>query len=408
MRLLALLFPALVLACGTADDAMSAEDAGRSDAFVPPPPPHALPPPPPASSDAGADADAASSPCPLGSTLRRDRTACAGTPLVAPPALASALASGSTGDVVSMAGMDEGTAPCLPAVACTPDDAPRLLFSDSPELPATDGVLYADTPAAGRQRIYVYHANGGTALRKVAVVALNQGTTDATITIARRGVGGPSQAYVTVGKDVLAQWLAPMTPVVVTVPAGQRVLVDPLLDAKHAAKDELVHAIYDVITSATLKISVVTVGAAVDAAAATAGLALLPRDGAHDRGTFANADVLLVPTPGGAKTGVQKLRLGGDDLDADLTGTDATTGAAAKLVGNYGLLYRFAPGFGSRAALAPRGGAWGGVLGTTKLPTASESLATTTDAIVLGDVSSASLATAGGSNLPVDVFFVTP
>src|SRR5438552_2093906 len=81
---------------------------------------------------------------------------------------------------------------------------------------------------------------------------------DATVRILRRGVGGPSQAYVTIGKDVLGSWIGGMAPMVVTVPAGQRVLLDAALDGKHAAKDELVHAIYDIETNVPLKISIVS------------------------------------------------------------------------------------------------------------------------------------------------------
>ncbi len=363
-----------------------------------------------AANHAAADADAAS-PCPAGSTLLADRTHCAGAPPSVPAALATSLAGASPGDVVSMAGLDEGAAPCLPVYACTPDDAPSMMFSDSPESPTSDGVLYADIPPAGRHRIYVYHANGATALRKFPVVVLNQDAADATVQIVRRGVGTPSQSYVAIGKDVLAQWLAPMTPIAVTVPAGQRVLLDATLDAKHAAKDELVHAIFDVVTSAPLKISIVSVLAGADAAGATAGLSLLPADGLHDRGTFAGADRLLVAA-GAPKSGVQHVRLGDGKEDADLAGVDATSGAKVSLGGNYGVAYRFLGAPASRAALTARGGPWGGVLGgasVVALPSASDTLATTTDAVALGALSGgATIVSAGGSNLPVDVFFATP
>jgi hypothetical protein len=411
--LVAVAFDLALAACGShrASDAIGAGDGGADGlASTPPPPPS--PPTAPPTTDGGADA----SPCPSGSTLLRDRTSCPGAPLAPPAALASALGSATAGDVVTMSGMDEGAAPCLPVVTCTPEDAPSLLFSDDPESPAADGVLYADAPPAGRHRIYVYHANGGTAPRKFPVVVLNQGATAATITIRRRGVGGPSKAYVAVGKDVLASWLAPMAPIVVNVPPGQRVLLDSEIDGKHATKDDLVHAIYDVETSAPLKISIVSVGASDDAAAVAAGLSLLARDGLHVRGTFANADVIVTAPKAAQKSGVQRLRLGLNEVDDDLEGVDAPVGTKVKLAGNYGLLYRFELGLAApvAAALAPRGGAWGGVLASSaavvRLPSATEALGSTTDAIALGDLGATSiaLATGGGSNLPVDVFLVTP
>lgn len=375
--------------------------------------------------------------CPAGSTLRHVRTDCAdgAAPLAPPAALASDLAAAAPGDVVSLAGMNESQAPCLPVVVCTPADAPTLLFSDSPEMPSQDGVLYADTVPAGRHRLYVYHANGGAALRKFPVVVLNQNAQAATVTIERRGLAAPSTAYVSVGKTVLLDWLTPRAPVAVTVPAGQRVLLDPALDALHASQDELVHAVYDVVTDRAVKISFVSVLANADAAATTAGLSLLARDVDHQRGTFANADVVvaLAPVAGGAqRSGVQRLRLGLDEVDETLEGVDAPTGVKQRLLGNYGMLYRFALALPTpaSAAVAPRGGSWGGVARVTdgsggaatlvSLPTATATLGATTDAVAVGPIPGAAtdggasggkrleLMTAGGSNLPIDLFLVTP
>ena len=376
-----------------------------------------------AASDGGADASPAL--CPAGSTLLRTRTACTGVALVPPAAFTSALAAAAPGDVVSMAGMDEATAPCLPVIVCSPADAPTMLFSDSPESPAQDGVLYADTVPAGRYRLYVYHANGGAAVRKFPIVALNSGATPAKITVVRRGLAAPSTQYVSVGKTVLLDWFVDRAPVDVVVPAGTRVLLDDALDQLHAAQNELVHAVYDVVTDASLKLSVVSVPAAADAAAVTAGLSLLTRDVNHQRGTFPGADVLIVAASGaaldggaGQQHGVQRLRLGLDEVDDTLQGVDAPTGVKQTLLGNYGMLYRFALGlpFPASAAISPRGGGWGGVARAGSpafaLPAATEQLATTTDAIVVGDAGAGTgelrLLTGGGSNLPVDFFLVTP
>lgn len=399
------------------DVAEPRHDDGGRDVGPPEPVPDPMP-----IADAGndADKDAASSACPAGSVVRRSRTTCPGTPLTAPAPLTAALAAAAPGDVVSLAGMNESTAPCLPIVVCTPADAPTLLFSDSPELPAQDGVLYADTVAPGRYRLYVYHANGDTIARKFPIVVLNPGAQAAKVTIVRRGLAAPSAAYVSVGKTVLADWFMDRAPVDVLVQAGERVLLDTALDQLHATKNQLVHAIYDVILDRSVKISFVSVPATDDAASLTAGLPLLVRDSNHQRGTFAAADVLVVADPAGAqKKGVQRLRLGLDQVDDTLEGVDAPTGDKQRLGGNYGMLYRFALALPTpaAAAIAPRGGGWGGVAraGATNavlLPTATQSLATTTDAIVLGGVGGGGpevrLLTGGGSSLPVDLFIVTP
>ena len=76
---------------------------------------------------------------------------------------------------------------------------------------------------------------------------------------------------------------------------------------------------------------------------------------------------------GGASTTLhRRLRLGLDEVDETLEGVDAPTGAKQKLLGNYGMLYRFALGTaaGTRMAVSPRGGGWGGVAKVTVRPIA--------------------------------------
>jgi hypothetical protein len=357
-----------------------------------------------APADAAIDA-AAGSACPTGSTLVVDRSSCGSA--VAPPSMLLAT-SAQPGDVVSMDGLDEGSLPCMPAVVCSPAGAATMLFSDDPESPASDGVLYADTFGPGHARIYVYHVNADTAARKFPIVVLDQGGSDAHVTITREGLGTPSTDYVDVGKSVAAAWLASSMSTVVTVPAGTRVLLDPALDAQHATTNELVHAIVDVEVDAPVKLSVVSVLATEDAASLTASLPLLPNDGLHDRGTFAGADMIVDGSAGGEGPSARHVRLGGDVTEPDLTGTDATTGAPATLHGNYGVAYAFAVTARSSTVFAAsaRGGAWAGALesgAVASLPSTSGGLATTTDAVWLGSTASFTIVTGGGSSLPVDV-----
>jgi hypothetical protein len=315
-----------------------------------------------------------------------------------------------------MGGLDEGNLPCVPAIVCRPNDAPTMLFSDDPESPSSDGVLYADSVGPGRFRIYVYHANGGAAARKFPVVLLNQGAADAHVTIMKKGLATPSTDYVGVGKSVAAAWLGSSLSDVVTVPSQTRVLLDSALDAEHAAQNELVHAIYDVSLDAPVKISFVSVGVAEDAPTVTAGLSLLADDTLHDRGTFpgANIDVFAYAAPG-----ARHLRFGDNVTEDDLAGVDATSGAKKALGGNYGVLYTFRamPTTPLVLAASPRGGEWGGVALTAPaatpvlLPSTTSSLSSTTSAVWIdewaaGTAIQASFVTAGGSNLPLDLVVI--
>jgi hypothetical protein len=350
-----------------------------------------------------------------------DDTACSGVAVATPSGWASAIQGAMRGDTVALDTATLGSAPCLLLAVCQPDGAPTLLFSDSPETPSSDGVLYADTVGPGSYRLYVYQANGGAASRKFPVVILNQGPSDAHVVIARRGLGGaPSTDYVGIGKAAVLDWLASTGAGTVTVPPSTRVLLDPALDALQANAQQLVHAIYDVTLDAPVKVSFVSVASAEDAATLTASLPLLPADPNHTRGTFPGAERWFLASAAVDGSTLRTLRLGEAPLDPPLSGTDATSGMSATLGGNYGVLYRLEAQLSVAAGLTifARGGPWGGgaivpagMDGTTSpvsLPSATSALPAGNQAVLLGRFAAATafdarLLSAGGSSLPIDV-----
>ena len=351
-----------------------------------------------------------SSACPTGSTLLADRTSCPGAVLAPPSSLS--IGTAWPGTVVGLDGLDGGNVPCLSTFVCSPDGAPTMLFSDDPESPTIDGVLYADTFGPGAARLYIYHVNGGAAARKFPVVVLNTSSTDAHVTIRKVGLATPSTDYIGIGKAVASAWMSSTLSRMVTVPAGARVLLDSGLDNEHAVTNELVHAIIDLDADAPLKFSVVSVAATEDAAAVTAGLSLVPYDGAHDRGTFAGADVWLVASAGGEGSSARKLTLGANMTEPFLTGRDKTTGATATLTGNYGVFYRFfvtTPG-SVRFGANPRGGDWAGAVdnadSVVTLPASGAVM--TTELVWLANSGDFSMMSGGGSSLPINVVVVTP
>ena len=370
----------------------------------------------------GADGGDAGAACYLRGPVAYTRTVCPGTPASVPSGLSSAVSAGALGDVVSLGGLDDSSLPCFPVRVCVPASAPTLLFSDDPESPSSDGILYADQLAAGNFRAYVYHTNAGSGLRKFTAVLLNQGTTTVHATILAKGIAGPSQDYVDVGKQALLRWemsLGANPLPVIDVPAGQRVLLDTDLDAVYASTNDLAHGIIDFSLDGPVKISIVSVLSTEDATVVTSGLSLLPDDGLHERGTFpgANLEIDTIGAVDGA--GARHLSFGADVTDEPLQGHDYVDGTDVTLNGNYGVLYTvvFSAGVASGLVLSPQGGDWGGEgsfgsAGTaTLLPAAQDSLGTQTDAIV-GGVAAAGAKTvfqfwtAGGSNLPVDLVSV--
>ena len=380
------------------------------------------------SGDASPASDArAPSLCADGASVAYTRTSCAGAATTVPAGLASAASSASFGDVVSLDGLDESSVGCFPVRVCVAKAAPTLLFSDEPESPSADGVLYADELGAGAYRAYVYHVNAGTNLRKFPVVLLNQGATTVHATLTAVGLAGPSQDYVDVGKQAAVRWyMSQGTTTTVDVPAGERVLLDADLDGLQAATSELVHAILDFSLDGPAKISVVSLDATEDATTATAGLSLLANTGQHTRGSFPGAALEIESIAPLDSSGARRLRMGGDVTDATLTGTDyVDNGMAVTLEGNYGVSYAvkvsFATAIDSAILLSPQGGDWGGagfdVAGSSAastpgvLPASQDSLGTQTDAIAVATFSGVPSGTidflsAGGSDLPVDVLVV--
>jgi hypothetical protein len=374
------------------------------------------------------DADGAIATCSDGSPVIAEFATCPGSPPSVPASLSSALATATRGDIVSLdtATTPEATAPCFPVHVCVPTDAPKMMFSDSPESPDSSGVLYADTVGPGRVRIYVYHTNGenSTNARKFPIVVLNQGSAAAHATIIQKGIAGPSTDYVAVGKTAITNWFASTAGSAITIDAGTRILLDSDLDDVHAAHDELVHAIYDVMFDAPVKVSIVSVLSTDDAASITASLSLLAADADHQRATFDAANRVIESEGNVPGDGIRKISLGGnDDVDLNLAGHDAVDGTSASLGGNYGVFYTLLIGVGAHEAmtLVPRGGAWGGAGdlstgedsagGAIAFPSASDSANADGSAVVAGRFAASSnvrmhLISAGGSSLPVHVAVV--
>jgi hypothetical protein len=427
-----ILFVALALAllpsCSSGGAPAGASDAspGRDAALPPEASPRDGTPDAPRDTDpdrhAGDDSapDAPATTCSDGSPVAYLRTNCPGTPAAVPSALASSLEAATRGDVVSLDGADEDGSPCFPVRVCVPADAATLLFSDEPESPSSDGVLYADVLGPGHVRAYVYHVNAGTGLRKFPVVLLNQGTSTVHAVVGPVGIAGPSSDYVSVGKQAVSAWMQSSGTSTVEVPPGERVLLDSDLDGVHAASGELAHGILDFTLDGTVKISVVSVVADEDAASVTAGLSLLPNTGMHLRGTFPGANLVLENTIPLDGLGLRHIGLGGGTTDATLSGHDDVDGTSVSLLGDYGVPYalRLHTAATTALAVAPQGGEWGGVAqipsgldgaaSITMLPTASDSLGSQTQAVFLGRFAASEdveglLMTAGGSNLPVDI-----
>src|SRR5438067_9754045 len=86
----------------------------------------------------------------------------------APTGLQARLATAQPGDVLDISGVTPLQLPSLPVVR--PWTGGTLVFSDSPEIASSPGILYADTLAAGFVRLMLYHESTSPSDLNLSVV----------------------------------------------------------------------------------------------------------------------------------------------------------------------------------------------------------------------------------------------
>jgi hypothetical protein len=346
----------------------------------------------------------------------------------APASLQHSLATARTGDIVDISAFSTNV-PTLPKVNVTRTwSGGTLVFSDSPEYVPGPGILYADTLGIGPARFFVYHvndsANSGTRKQDlkftIIVEPANPGETP-TLTLNRAIVYGASTDYGYVGLHAAYDFLSAQNTPSSRVITGPTVL-DPGLEARVVpgqAYPSLIEALYDVeVSGAGLKFTIAAIAKGVNSLATYGALAPLAREQSspgvykHDRGTYPNnADKTIAMASGSYSTasGLAHIRVGGgagDPNGADAyagqgtpAGYDAMLGIPSFVLGNYGVLYRFAiPASspdGRRVAVLmnPRGGASAAAVrtgpcltgeGTFYAPAGGAFLTLTTQATVMG------------------------
>jgi hypothetical protein len=256
----------------------------------------------------------------------------------------------------------------------------KLLFSDSPEHPSSTGKLYEDTtlPATSGSdynRVFLYHTNGmsGSDRMKWSVLIKNRGSSQATLTVQRRGTTGPTTSYLYAGKKAFERWLLSSPQSGVSVPAGSAVRLDTTFDAVTAAPTYLMHGIWDYSMSEAHTVTVCALAENDDPISVCPTLSVLPRD-THQRGTCPYADKVYDTASEvtiDTADDIQQLPLAGNTAnDSNAQCIDKTDSSNQNLAGNFGILYRMHLSTVSTDErklgflMNPRGGAWGGAIWT--------------------------------------------
>lgn len=291
-----------------------------------------------------------------------------------PSALNTALQSATTGSAVTLGyvigNFSDGY---LNGVNALGPVTGSLVYSDDPETANGFGILYRDRVGAGSTRVYIYHVNGTVQTAKVTAVIQNAGASAATVTFSRKSLPAASGNYASIGRTGVQQYYENASlPSSLSIPAASSALLDSGLDSLTATNGQLVHGIYDFTSDQPLTVTVLMLQSSQNTLSVFGSQSFVANDGSKREGTFTsfgheNATTSTYNT----SSGIKRFRIADGSTDAALSGTDAETGLATTLSGNYGVAYRIKVNISSsdgRAVallLNPRGGNYGGYVKTT-------------------------------------------
>lgn len=304
----------------------------------------------------------------------------------------------------------------------------KLLFSDSPEMVVNDGILYQDK-VEGKVRLFFYHVNASSDVKKMAILLENKGNKTAHVTVSQAALGGPGYNWMAVGKETQAQYFSK------SKSASYQINIQPGGVMPLAASIEsmmmpnmLINGIYDFSVDTPITVKVIMLPVNEDSIKFSKNLKILPADQCHLRGTFEgpNREISPVDVYDPSSDGARGITLADNRVDAYLRGIDATDGSAVVNYGNYGVVYQvlLPSKKGSRMAcyLVPMGGNYAGAIQINHPAVYWSPLATPRDRLYFGgnkqqdfaflgtfesgDPLSFTFSPPGASNLPVKIIVV--
>lgn len=243
-----------------------------------------------------------------------------------------------------------------------------LLFSDSPEMVSSNGILYQDK-VAGKVRLFFYHVNASVQAKKVDVMLENKGQEAAHVTVSQYGLGGPGYAWMAVGKQAITSYLAGSRSYQINIPSGGVVPLSTSISETPVLPNMLINGVFDFSVDRQITVKVMMLPMLEDSDQFAKMAKILLPDQLHLRGTFAGANRQLSPvrTYDSALDGTVALTLADNGADHYLEGVDATDGTKVVDYGNYGVVYQIlfpSKNTGKFACyFVPMGGDYAGAIG---------------------------------------------
>ena len=222
------------------------------------------------------------------------------------------------------------------------EDGPVLLFSDSPEMVKTCGVMYRDT-VSGKVRVFFHHVNDTDSNKRLAVVLRNRGFRPVEVKVGRRGVSKPSLDWLNAGKQAQIDYFSGSKENEFTIELGGK--HEFLTDKKGVEfkPQEIITGIVDFQFSNPVEISFMMIPVGTDFNSAVDTYDVLPPDHAKYvlRGTFKNVDyhMTFANILDNKGKDIWGITLADNNKNSYVKGIDATTGNPVVNYGNYGVVY---------------------------------------------------------------------
>lgn len=217
-----------------------------------------------------------------------------------------------------------------------------LFKSNGPETVRSEGILYSDI-VQGNTRVMIHHNNEIGEKAKLYIIAQNNNTTEATISTASYGVGGPSVHPEYTGRNSFQRYLeSTLTGSKIsntTLLPGESKLILTDLSAGTMAPGQALSLFGDLYSDSPIKYTVVIMKSSRDPLIELATMPILESNDPIFRGTFADSTRVFRYTELlGAKN--QRLALTDRAEDLPQEGYDGITATPATNLGNFGVLYK--------------------------------------------------------------------
>lgn len=223
----------------------------------------------------------------------------------------------------------------------------QLLMSDDPEYIAdTAAIVLKEKVEAGDVRLYLYNVNGVVTPskmdRKIIAVIKNTGSRDMHFYMKRSTSLSPSENYYEIGKMGLAGYFSSKPQPKRVVKPGETVLIDPSLDKKVAAYNQLVHGLYEFQIDQPGEVTILQTAPESNYKEAASRITHIvpPAHANAGRGLFSPADYKVKVTDTlDTKNGARVLTIADGKIDPWIVGKESNFNNRVELAGNYGVMY---------------------------------------------------------------------